>query len=703
MASQLSSKEGNLGNLFGQSAPTAAPTESAPSSEKPAAEFSAPNQTPNGFAGFGQNAAPEKSEGFDFPSPASTPEAEESPNRSASGTSSASPFGEGPGLGNLPKSLEPGDPMPSITEGFSSLFAKSGESNGGSSPKMPWMTSESARSSEAAPNQKEAVQASASSFGFNNDTSAPSEKEPAWSPPPGDQAPEKEPFGFGGSAFPDGAPSKEKPVFSPRDSSQDKGSKKKAKSKGIFSPLVIVVMLLGAIFLGGIYFLQTYGGVEGVKSRVMSRLQTMISSAGQATAAIVEPESPPSVPNSTPSEGAPATDSAPPAEGASTELPKSSGDGPPPATPVAASTALTPALAPAPPATATVPVAQATPPATPATEVSSALPTDADLFIPQEAKKEEAMTATPASEIPASDTPPAPAYAAVAETPAIGSVEMKEPSVPEVAQPGPVGAAAIPTPQVAAPVSTDSGAQAAALPSNETAATPTPAEAKAQEVDPGEKMAAILEPVGEEVIKGFYSTSSIDGRAAYVLDQEANQPRMEAYYRRYQNPPTLRSVSFRGPMRDAASGRWFGVFDVRENENEEVHRWCVVQVRPGEMKLDWVIYQQLIDGSLDRFLADPAAPAKSFNLVIRRGEEAPSDENPWSGTTWEIYVQPPLDTAQPRVLLVRDSDFQRLGLDNALIGGNARIGRVELGWTPSEIEPLTRVPTVTKVLGWGAW
>lgn len=216
-------------------------------------------------------------------------------------------------------------------------------------------------------------------------------------------------------------------------------------------------------------------------------------------------------------------------------------------------------------------------------------------------------------------------------------------------------------------------------------------------------MAILLESVGTEVLTAYYKADAIDERVGFVIDPESSQSQMEAFYRRYQTLPTLRSVSFRGPMRDAASGRWFGVFDVRENENEELHRWCVVQVRPGELKLDWTIYQQLIDESLDRFLADPTSPPKVFSVVVRRGEEASAEENPWQGKTYELFLQPPLDTAQPRVVLIRDSDYEKLGLTKALVGGNARIGRVELQWTQSEVEAMTRIPTVSKVLGWGAW
>lgn len=221
--------------------------------------------------------------------------------------------------------------------------------------------------------------------------------------------------------------------------------------------------------------------------------------------------------------------------------------------------------------------------------------------------------------------------------------------------------------------------------------------------DPGDRMASILEPVGREVIEAFYGTKAIDERSEFVIEPDLYQPEMEAYYRRFQELPTLEGVEFRGPMRDAASGRWFGVFDVQEKENQSTHRWCLVQVRPGEMKLDWNIYQQLIDQSLDRFLDDPEAEPKDFRLVIRRGIEAPSDQNPWSDRTWELHIQPPLDMKGPRVIVIPESKYQELGLDKALVGGNARIGRVEMSWVASEVEPLVKIPTVTKVLGWGAW
>ena len=69
----------------------------------------------------------------------------------------------------------------------------------------------------------------------------------------------------------------------------------------------------------------------------------------------------------------------------------------------------------------------------------------------------------------------------------------------------------------------------------------------------------------------------------------------------------------------------------------------------------------------------------------------------------ELHLNTPLDTAEARVLLVKESDVTRLELDTALAAGVPRIGKLELMWTQSEVEPGTRVPTVSKVLGWGAW
>lgn len=561
-------------------------------------------------------------------------------------------FGAGPSTSaekSSPQTASPAeDELPSMTEGFSSLFANSGKSKDSAAGEaLPW---------------EKPRQAGASPFG------ASSGEKPVNSPAsgtfgmPGSGAPEEnsddeEPFGFASESAARPAEPAKFPAPTPKST-----MRKRPKKARVFSPLVIFVILLGALFLGVVYLLKAYGGVEGVKSRVMHRVRDLVSDVGASTAAAIETESPPTAPTPAPT------------------TPPTSQASPPPPTPVPDASA---PQAPADEAPSTAP----SPKPASATEPDPLAPALAEAPVDQPPVTPAPVTVPDATPEPA---PPSP------------TAEVIEPALIE-----PVPAAMTPPP--AAPSTTVAESPAPADTALPNASTVPPATDSAQAAapsapeDPGQRMAAILEPVGTEVLESYYASDAIDARAAFVIDSIENQPKMEAYYRRYQTLPTVRDIAFRGPMRDAASGRWFGVFDVRENENEEVHRWCVVQVRPGEMKLDWVIYQQLIDESLDRFLADPASPAKDFRLVIRRGEQAPSDENPWPGTTWELHLQPPLDMKPGRVVLIKESDFQQLGLDTALIGGNARIGRVELGWVASDLEPLTRVPTVTKVLGWGAW
>ncbi len=658
-------KEGNFGNLFGQSAPESRSAPASPA-ERPAVSGENPGfGRENPGASFGPATESGSDKGRETPAPAhrenvdseKKPSAEEAP--ASTSPASRDPFGEE-------------DSFPSLSEGFSALFAKPGKTGAEAEP---------------AGTGRESADASRTP---KPDTGLD------WSRDSDEANDPMKPFDFGGpkaaAPIPDGplserarsetgSPGGESSTHAaavPKPKPMKRGSRQQERPR-IFSPLVIVVMLLGAMFLGGLYLFRVLGGVEGAKARLMG---VMASSGVETGIAPVTPMEA-SVP-------APADEvaTAPDPEAAS-PVPSSDqagGDGIPPASPGNGPGTQAPVPAPAP---APAPAVDEAPPA----EEPSVAPPVADGDQPP----------APQASLPAADTPPASAQPAEAQ-----SSDDAAPAPAETAVPQQPDSAATPSVQVATPARTElpvGGGDAQAAATVEGGVDqPREAETGADlPQDPGEKMAAILEPVGEEVIRAYYQSNAIDERAAFVLDQDANQPKMEAYYRRYQSLPTLRSVSFRGPMRDAASGRWFGVFDVREAENEEVHRWCVVQVRPGEMKLDWVIYQQLIDGSLDRFLGDPTAPARDFRLVIRRGEEAPSDENPWPGTTWELYLQPPLDTSQPRVLLVRDEEFQKLGLDSALIGGNARIGRVELGWVPSDLEPLTRVPTITKVHGWGAW
>lgn len=687
----MSASEGNFGNLFASSPASKQSTQpSAPAETDSAASFASifgnsnvagqksPEPESNASAPAAKEASWELSDAFGEPRSASL---------GGDSASSNSNAGNAFGAAEKPANQSSTNESPSMSDGFSSLFADS--KGGDSAANNPWdkptFDSNDDADSDSGPFGS-GGEGNANAFGS---TDVRSEQDPSGKPEfdfsnaPQPQAEEKK----------NAASSVPASAFTAPSGGSDRKRKKK-KSNSVFSPLVIVVMILGALFLGAIYLLKAFGGVEGVKTRLKSQVESVLSSAGQAAATAVEPAQVPQVAPVAPSDqesanasedstGTPdqPTSAAPPA---STES-----DNPPPATPVAS------------PATANENEQPAAP-----------TPTEPDPLAPQPTAA--AATEKTGSEIPEvvtqvapADTPP-PAPAATSEeantppAPPESTTESQPEPEPALVPETPPTKPAQPAPQAATDSSQDSsGAQAAAAVASPVAEASEKSETEAE--DPGKKMAAILEPVGTEVIESFYQARGIDERAAFVIDTVANQPKMEAYYRRYQELPTLRSVAFRGPMRDAASGRWFGVFDVRENENEEVHRWCVVQVRPGEMKLDWVIYQQLIDESLDRFLSDPASPPKEFRLVVRKGEEAPSDENPWPGTTWEVQLTPPLDTSAPRVILIKDSQFQELGLSDALVGGNARIGRVELSWVASDLEPLTRVPTVSKVLGWGAW
>jgi hypothetical protein len=156
-------------------------------------------------------------------------------------------------------------------------------------------------------------------------------------------------------------------------------------------------------------------------------------------------------------------------------------------------------------------------------------------------------------------------------------------------------------------------------------------------------------------------------------------------------------------MRDASSGRWFGVFDVHEDQNEELHRWCLVQIEPGTLKIDWGLYQQLIDRSLERFLSDPASPPKVFRALINLGEPVVGAENPWGVRAVELFLRTPLDTAKARRIVLPQSECDRQGLAENLIANHARIAELELTWIPGASDPSQRFPSVTGVFSWGAW
>ena len=78
--------------------------------------------------------------------------------------------------------------------------------------------------------------------------------------------------------------------------------------------------------------------------------------------------------------------------------------------------------------------------------------------------------------------------------------------------------------------------------------------------------------------------------------------------------------------------------------------------------------------------------------------------NPWTGPAVELLLQTPLDHGSPEKIILRQSDFDRLGLTSQLPGSRSKIAELELAWTSSDSSPVSRqVPMIQKVLRWGAW
>src|SRR5690606_31071973 len=106
---------------------------------------------------------------------------------------------------------------------------------------------------------------------------------------------------------------------------------------------------------------------------------------------------------------------------------------------------------------------------------------------------------------------------------------------------------------------------------------------------------------GEAMLKQFYAARSAEGKLAYVLDPGSVAAAIEDAFPSPVEIPSIRSMAFKGRLVDSSTKRVFGVFDVRENENGDRHRWCVPEISPDQFKVDWGLYQQLDDDKLTRF------------------------------------------------------------------------------------------------------
>jgi len=208
---------------------------------------------------------------------------------------------------------------------------------------------------------------------------------------------------------------------------------------------------------------------------------------------------------------------------------------------------------------------------------------------------------------------------------------------------------------------------------------------------------------GEALLKQFYAARSAEGKLAFVLDPGAVASSLEEAFPSPVEIPSIRSMQFKGRLVDSGSKRAFGVFDVRENENGDRHRWCVPEVSPGEFKLDWMLYQQLANDQLTRFLATPGAGSETFRLLIRRGPVMAEAERPWDEETLEMHLLMPLDDGEPSRILITRSLHDELGFNSDLADGAARVAKVQLSWKEADSEAGLKVPTITGFERWGAW
>ncbi|MFK5924827.1 MAG: hypothetical protein QM496_21830, partial [Verrucomicrobiota bacterium] len=209
---------------------------------------------------------------------------------------------------------------------------------------------------------------------------------------------------------------------------------------------------------------------------------------------------------------------------------------------------------------------------------------------------------------------------------------------------------------------------------------------------------------GERAIRRFYRTPSVEERSAFVLQPDRALPSMRVFYGKTEKLPTLRYVEFRGKVKDPTSGYRFGIFDVHEKENEKSHRWCVVEIEPGQYALDWGLYEQLESSTLVAYLAKVQDAPKKFRFLMKLGDVVSVMDSPWNEEAIKVYLKlPAAGGAGGEVILVKKSAAEKFGMLEELANGRMKIGQVELNWVPGDKDPGSKVPTITELEGWGAW
>lgn len=209
---------------------------------------------------------------------------------------------------------------------------------------------------------------------------------------------------------------------------------------------------------------------------------------------------------------------------------------------------------------------------------------------------------------------------------------------------------------------------------------------------------------GERAIRRFYRARSVEERSAFVVNPDRAMKSMRSFYEKLGQLPTIRYLEFIGMLQDPTSGLRFGVFDVHEKENEDSHRWCVVEIEPSQYALDWGFYEQLEGSTLMPYLSKAQDSPKNFRFLMKLGESVSAVDSPWDEESVKVFLQLPLaGGGGGEAILMKKSDAKEYGILKELADGQMKIGQVELNWISSDKDPGSKVPTITGVYGWGAW
>lgn len=215
----------------------------------------------------------------------------------------------------------------------------------------------------------------------------------------------------------------------------------------------------------------------------------------------------------------------------------------------------------------------------------------------------------------------------------------------------------------------------------------------------------LLSQEGKRVIRNFYGASTIGEKSAFVVDSEAAMLDMEEYFSEENAMPTIRSVMFRGGARDSETGYYYGVFDVVENENDGIHRWCVVDPGTGLYQVDWILYRQIAASKLGAFLRTPTEEegAQSFYMLMKMGAAISADDSPWFDDAVRVELQVPMISSAWYPVLMKRPLAESRGLTTKLANNRLTMAVVEIAWVPGDKNPSKRYPAIIGIKRWGAW